>query len=476
MAKSAVEGLELAELVPGARVGQVLMPQVAARIFNTPLAIDRAKLGAIVIAIGPRLGVELPATVEARGLEAVGGVTRGDRSSAYDVVQRVAVVPLMGTMVKRNGGGVLNSSGLVGSEAMKEVLVTAANDRAVGGILLQIDSHGGEVPGTAELAALIATVGAEKPVWAIADSFAYSAAYWAGSAASRLMVAPGGGVGSVGILYLHVDESAALERDGVKVTAVSAGARKVDLAPWAPLGAEGLARLQALVDDSYAQFTEMVAHQRGMSVEAVRATEAGFFTGAEAVRIGFADGVATFDDVLAELVANVNARSPRATGTGGRTYAMKDGIVTGAATPPGGDGEDPAKVISLADHQKGTETARAEAAVAERKRSGSIMGLAKAIAMPRDKAIALAEQLVEQGASLEDAREAFVTAQARFENIAADGAEILGHTADVAALAARTPKLKSRDELFAMRRDAMLGSRVGGQGVHGIRSGGGGAL
>ena len=95
-------------------------------------------------------------------------------------------------------------------------------------MLLDVDSPGGEVGGLFDLADEVFSVREKKPCYAIANDEAFSAAYALASSAHRLFVTSTGGVGSVGVIAIHMDQSGWDEKVGRKYTAVFAGARKND--------------------------------------------------------------------------------------------------------------------------------------------------------------------------------------------------------------------------------------------------------
>ncbi|MDO3525120.1 S49 family peptidase, partial [Ralstonia pseudosolanacearum] len=107
-----------------------------------------------------------------------------------------------------------------------------------------------------------------------------------------------------------VDQSVKDAKDGVRYTAVFAGARKNDLNPHEPITDEAQAQLQAEVSRIYGLFVATVARYRGVTAEEVSATEAGLFFGQDAVTAGLADAVGTFDDALAQLTASLSPTVP----------------------------------------------------------------------------------------------------------------------------------------------------------------------
>ena len=185
----------------------------------------------------------------------------------------------------------------------------AMADPTVGQILIDIDSPGGSVYGVSELASEIIKARAQKPVIAVANSLAASAAYWIGCSASEFYVTPGGEVGSIGVWQAHFDYSKALEEDGVKPTLISAGKFKVEGNPYVPLDEDAQVFMQSRVDDYYATFTKAVARGRGVPIAQVRdGMGQGRVLGADAALAqGMVDGIASFDDVVKKMRSNAKA-------------------------------------------------------------------------------------------------------------------------------------------------------------------------
>jgi ClpP class serine protease len=140
-------------------------------------------------------------------------------------------------------------------------------------------------------------------VTAFVNDMAASAAYGLASAANEIVISPTSIVGSIGVVMLHADRSGELAAQGVKPTLIFAGSHKVDGNPFEPLSDAVRADLQASVDVHYRQFLDTVAAGRGrkLTADMARATEARTFIGTEAIRLGLADRIASFDEVLASL-------------------------------------------------------------------------------------------------------------------------------------------------------------------------------
>ena len=275
-----------------------MLPHLAARLFGTPLLVHRAKLDVILAVLGERLNLTAPAADLAIP---VPRVTPAQPSG-------IAVIPIHGTLVKRVLG-MEAASGLTSYGGIAQEIDAALADPQVQGILLDIDSPGGEASGSFELARQIRHAATQKPVWAVANDAAYSAAYALAASAQRLIVTETGGVGSIGVIALHIDQSAKDAQEGYRYTAVTAGAHKNDFSPHHPLSDEAKAELQAEVDRLYGLFVEHVTAMRSLNADAVRATEAGLYFGANAITAGLADAVSSFETALADFSLFLSARN-----------------------------------------------------------------------------------------------------------------------------------------------------------------------
>ncbi|MBU9608243.1 S49 family peptidase [Burkholderia multivorans] len=231
------------------------------------------------------------------------------RSSARTGSGAIAVLPMYGVVTQRgNMADDISGPGSISTQLFTQALRAALADDSVDAILLDIDSPGGSVYGVQELADEIYQARAQKPVVAIANSLAASAAYWLGSAAAEFYVMPGGEVGSIGVWSAHEDWSKAMADAGVTTTLISAGRYKTEGNPYEPLSAEAKSFMQSRVDDYYAAFTKSVARNRGVSVTSVRdGMGQGRVLGAQAAKdAGMVDDIATFDEVIRRMSKNLN--------------------------------------------------------------------------------------------------------------------------------------------------------------------------
>ena len=278
---------------------------LVAEYLATPWALMPERLNAVTAVIARWSGDARASDEVMRNIAADRNARDARRqSSVSNSGGGIAVLPLYGIVTQR--GNMVNDvsgPGTASTQQFSNMLRAALQDETASQILIDIDSPGGSVYGVAELADEIVSARAKKPVVAIANSLAASAAYWIGCSASEFYVTPGGEVGSIGVWQAHQDYSKAMDEAGVKTTLISAGKFKVEGNPYAPLDEEAHGFMQSRVDDYYAAFTKAVAKGRGVPISQVRdGMGQGRVLGADAaLASSMVDGIATFDDVVKKM-------------------------------------------------------------------------------------------------------------------------------------------------------------------------------
>lgn len=273
--------------------------RILLEVLNTPWAISPEYLALIGEILGRRIAgrpltdAEIDARIAAGQVRAA---ARGDGAR----VGAVAVMPIVGALLPR-AEALDRTSGAVSTQQLTAQFDRLAADPSIAAIVLDVDSPGGSTGGVEEFAQRVQDAGARKPVIAIANPIMASAAYWVGSAATELVVAPSAMVGSIGVYSAHADLSAALDKEGVKVTLISAGAKKVLGNEFEPLSDEARAQIQKLVDGFYGLFVKAVARGRGVSQAAVREGfgQGALVAAAEAIDLKMADRLGTLEDAIA---------------------------------------------------------------------------------------------------------------------------------------------------------------------------------
>lgn len=195
------------------------------------------------------------------------------------------------------------------TEGFGAAFITAINSPKVGAVLINVDSPGGTINGVPELAAVIRRGAQIKPVAAIADTQAASAAYWlasqVGGGQKRFAVAPSGEAGSIGVFRVHEDMSEMLAEEGVKITFLAVPEFKVEANPYEPLSEAAREHHMGQVQAAYEMFVADVAKGRGVNKSVVRDGygRGRMFHAAAAAEMGLVDRVATMGELVRETGA-----------------------------------------------------------------------------------------------------------------------------------------------------------------------------
>jgi signal peptide peptidase SppA len=305
----------------------------------------------------------------------------------------IAIVRVHGMLLAR-GAWLGSIWGMTSYEGLGEQFKRLTNDPSIKQVILDIDSGGGMAAGIWDLMPSLDALKDKKPVHAIANPFCASAAYAIGCAATSFTVNRGATTGSIGVVRPHMDMSAALEKWGMKPTLFVAGRMKAAGNPYEPLTPEVRSYIQTGVDRTYGEFVAHVAKYRGMSEDAVRNTEARVYDASDAVDLGLADGVMSFEELLDHVRSSPKsvARSRANTPTGGKSMTTASGAslsqgdldrITAAIAPmlpasAGASNVQPSATVSRADAEKMASDAAVAAVKADRERTATILALPEA--------------------------------------------------------------------------------------------------
>ncbi|MDL2275154.1 S49 family peptidase [Desulfosarcina sp. OttesenSCG-928-G10] len=275
-------------------------------------------------------------------------VTRDAADKGYERVKTIAVISVTGTISRQAMYSYWSGRQLTsGQDAIAKAVDAALADPFVKGILLVINSPGGMVHGTKELADKIAEAAAKKPMAAYADGLMASAAMWLGAATGRVYAPVTASVGSIGVVMAHTDYSRLNERFGVSVTYITGGKFKSAGNPDQPLSDEARELFQKQVSEIHEIFKADVVRGLGITAPSDQWAEGQTFLAGEAQRLGL---VTT---IVRDIESAINLLNQETT----MDYA------TLAAQHPDllAEIENNAKTKALADHQaQAGQTASAE--------------------------------------------------------------------------------------------------------------------
>lgn len=237
-----------------------------------------------------------------------------DGRKPYEVTpESIAIIDVEGPLVNK-AGWMEAACGMSSYKQIEYNLTDAITDGRIRGVLMRFDSPGGECSGAFELAQKIYQARAAKPIYAVCDANAFSAACLLATACERVFMPITGGIGSIGVIAQMFNQAEFDAKMGLKFITLYAGARKADFNPHEPTTKEAVAGLQSEIDRLYGMFCESVAQFRGMTVAAVKKTEAGLFWGPGGIEAGLADEVGGEEEALDALLMAIEANPAPVTG------------------------------------------------------------------------------------------------------------------------------------------------------------------
>ncbi len=311
-------------------------PRVVQFFLETPWSIQPEKLADIRAMLAMHVRGEHLTDEEIE--QRIGaGPARRDANKVSNGQRAVAVIPINGVITPK-ADLMSDTSGGTSIDRLQQTFRSAVADPNVSAIVLDINSPGGSVSMITEMAQEIRAARRVKPVVAVANTAAGSAAYQLASQASEVVVTPSGQVGSIGTIAAHDDISAALEQQGVKTTVVTSSKFKGELSPFAPLSEDAKAQMQKVVDAHGRQFELDVARGRGVPVETVRADfgQGRMLMAKDAVAAGMADRVGTLDSVVSGLLSDQYAPKQTFQAGSALTEALVDSASAAAADTTAG--------------------------------------------------------------------------------------------------------------------------------------------
>ena len=200
---------------------------------------------------------------------------------------------------------VIRIEGVLDSE---DVMPIAAQLREVGedpliaGVVLWIDSPGGSVIAVTQITYEVERLKKLKPVIAYTGGIAASGGYYIMSVCDSIVVRPDAEVGSIGVIYVHIDASGYYSQFGFDIEVIKTGKHKDAGADWRDLDDEERQFITDSVYDSFYRFVYTVARGRGLTTDEVEKYADGLtWLGEEAVKEGFADVLGNFDDAVREI-------------------------------------------------------------------------------------------------------------------------------------------------------------------------------
>ena len=214
----------------------------------------------------------------------------------------VAIIPVHGILINRFN----HCWGFVtGYDFIRRQKNLAEQDDDVKFIVYDHDTPGGEAAGCDELAREIYAGRSIKPSLAIVNTLSASGGYWLAAPCSRIICAPSGSVGSIGVYIQHMNVAKMMAEWGLEVEFVKRGKFKTSGNQFEELSAEDRAYLQSMVDERYDEFVAAVAEFRGIEESVARDTEARVMRPTEALSLGLIDAAIAPGAAVSEYLAEM---------------------------------------------------------------------------------------------------------------------------------------------------------------------------
>jgi len=395
------------------------IPHILTDIINRPVMATPAKLQVVMNLLGDHTGLPFDLDLSHLGhmSSPAGTEVKAEARPVNETEEnRIAVVSALGSLVARNHGmSDGDGSGLRSYRSLMMDIQQCRRDSTIGGIILDADSYGGSSAGCERATRFIHEVAQEMPVYGVVDLNAYSAMYSLLSGCTRIILTDRtAGVGSIGCIAIHMDVSKWADKEGLKFTIITFGKNKAEFNSYEPLSKDAVEKLQRSVDEHGMRFAQTVAELRNLKLEDVLAMEAGCYSGQEAVDIGLADEIASFEDAVAMLTDDMEERktSRKATGifagtasdvteTGGSDMTTQERMAALLAADDGPEAIAALGYLKKEDAEKAQAAATAEAVAAERKQLLDVVDIAELAELP----IAQTASLLREGSTPEKARE-----------------------------------------------------------------------
>ena len=196
------------------------------------------------------------------------------------------------------------------SEELVKQFKKYREDRSIKGILFRVDSPGGGVVASQEVYQEVKkTREYGKPIVVSMGSMAASGGYYVSCPANKIVANPGTLTGSIGVISQFTRLDPLLDKIGVDVNVIKSGKFKDAGSPFREMTPADRSYFQNLMDEVHRQFITAVETERKLSRDSVIAFSDGrVFTGEQAVKIGLADTLGTFQDavMLTALLAGID--------------------------------------------------------------------------------------------------------------------------------------------------------------------------
>lgn len=271
------------------------------------------------------LGVILAVVTAGIGVR-IGGNVAQSAMGTYDVAE----VAVDGPITRDGGGGPVPTQSMgIGADDIVEQIERADQDGNVDGLLVKLNTPGGEVVPSDDIR--LAAAEFDGPTIAYTTDLCASGGYWIASGCDELWAREGSTVGSIGVIGSQVNATDLAEKLGLSYERLVAGEYKDAGVPLKELGEDDREYLQSRIDGYYEQFVDRIVEGMDLDEETVRETEARIYLGTDALERGLVDELGRRADVESRIAGELDRDSVNV-----REFEPKQGLAGrlrgGAAT------------------------------------------------------------------------------------------------------------------------------------------------
>ncbi|MDQ1325937.1 MAG: protease [Campylobacterota bacterium] len=200
---------------------------------------------------------------------------------------------------------------IMDADAIVKQIEKAQKDPYIKGVLLNVNSPGGAVPPSVEIAYAIKELKQHKPVIAYASGIMASGSYYSSIYAQKIIANPGAIVGSIGVIMESANIQELMDKIGIKTQIVKQGTYKEAGTPTREWTIQERTELETLTRDTYALFVQDVATARGLDINnSASYADAHIFSSMRAKAAGLIDEIGTMSTAKTQLALLANVKNP----------------------------------------------------------------------------------------------------------------------------------------------------------------------
>lgn len=303
-------------------------------------------------------GLDIPQDLAASGSRR----NSGDGEEPFTRDGNIAIVPVVGTLVKTNSFFSCDAT----YAQMRAAVAAAVKAKGIDAIVLDGDTPGGTVAGVQEASDFLAKANRQKPIYGWVDDLAASAGYWLLSQTRMIGAHAAADIGSIGVLTVHYDRSGRDAKNGVQRTVLAVGDLKAAGSDTGPLSGEDRSYIMDRLEQTYSLFRAAVVRGRPqLDDQSILDMQSRVYKAAQARDSGLIDHVMGRDEYI-DLIKRQTRGAVRVPIKGVKAMNVADFRAEHPELAAQIETEARQGMIAQADHDAALSTARSESATSTR--------------------------------------------------------------------------------------------------------------